>query len=223
MARNIRFQVGEWYHCYSRGVDKRTVFEDEKDALRFMELLYLANDTQPLRREEVVISSPSELFSYPRKEALVSVGAYVLMPNHYHLILRETTEKGISAFMQKLGTAYTMYFNAKRERVGNLFVKPFRAKHLNNDRYFQHAVRYVHLNPAELFEPGWKEGVVGSKEGLAEKLISYSYSSLADHVDQTLPKRAILGNDIFDTIQSVSTQELVNESFEYYREIDSSL
>ena len=81
--------------------------------------------------------------------------AYCLMPNHFHLLLQDALPAGggISKFMQKVGTAYTMYFNASRERAGNLFVKPFRSKHVSDDRYFKRVAQYIHFNPIELMEP----------------------------------------------------------------------
>ena len=201
MARKLTFSLGEWYHCYSRGVDKRIVFVDGRDADRFLELLYFANDATPLRREEIREKTPAELFARLRGDPLVAIGAYALMPNHYHLVLGEIREGGLSAFMQKLGTAYTMYFNSKYERTGNLFVKPFRAKHVNDDRYLQHVTRYVHLNPAELYEPGWKDGVVGDKGNLIKKLLEYPYSSLPDHLGTERPFRNILAPEAFSLIQ----------------------
>lgn len=111
--RKTMFAVGEWYHCYSRGVDKRIVYEDERDYLRFLEQLYLANSGVPLRRDDIGTRDFEEILQIPRKEPLVAIGAFCLMPNHFHLVLKEIVEDGITTFMQKLGTAYAMYFNAR--------------------------------------------------------------------------------------------------------------
>jgi putative transposase len=219
MARKLTFSIGEWYHCYSRGIDKRTVFEDSGDAGRFLELLYLANDVTPLRREEIREKTPAQLFARLRGDPLVAIGAYALMPNHYHLVLGELREGGLSAFMQKMGTAYTMYFNSKYERTGNLFVKPFRAKHVQDDRYLQHVARYVHLNPAELYEHGWKDGVVVDKENLIKRLREYPYSSLSDHLGIERPIRNILALDAFSLIHFTGERDLVEETSEFYKEI----
>lgn len=221
MARNLRFGVDERYHCYSRGIDKRTVFIDEHDATRFVELLYLANDIASLRREDIRLEN--HVFSHSRKEPVVAVEAYVLMPNHYHLILREIVEGGISTFMQKLGTAYTMYFNAKYQRSGNLFVKPFRAKYVADDRYFQHLVRYIHLNPAELFEHFFKEGRVLDTGALEQSLLEYKYSSLIDYLGMQRPERALLDTEGFEVVQSISLQKLLQNATEYYAEFSEQL
>jgi putative transposase len=179
--RREQFAEGEWYHCYGRGVDKRRVFETKRDYQRFLETLYVSNDTEPTNRDNFKHLSHEHIFDLPRLETVVDIGAFCLMPNHFHLLLKETREGGITKFMRKVGTAYTMYFNISRTRIGNLFVKPFRSRHIGDDRYFRRALEYIHLNPAELYEPGWKEGRVSSIQLLDKKLLNYQYSSLVDY------------------------------------------
>jgi len=211
------FAPGEWYHCYSRGIDKRKVFENATDYRRFIELLYLCNTSQSIHRSDLTSYAHTDIFSISREETIASVGAYALLPNHFHLLLYEKEEGGISTFMQKLGTAYTMYFNIKRERSGGLFTKPFRAKHVSEDRYFQHVVDYIHLNPAELFEPKWKEGLVTNMDRFFQKMLTYPYSSLADfEVRQPRPERAILGKEIFDVYRYESARKMLEDAREYY-------
>ena len=149
--RRVPFAVDEWYHCFTRGIDKRTTFEDEDDAARFTELLCLANDTKPIERSNFAHTSHQAILEIPRHQTIVSIGAYYLMGNHYHLLLQEKSEGGISKFMQKVGTGYTMYFNEKNDRIGSLFVGPFRSKHIAQDAYLRRVTQYIHLNPAELF------------------------------------------------------------------------
>lgn len=219
MARKLSFGVEERYHCYTRGVDKRIVFNDENDRKRFVALLYLLNNNISFRHREYNFTD--EVFSSARQEQLVAIEAYVLMPNHYHFILREIIEGGISTFMQKLGTAYTMYFNAKYERVGNLFVKPFRAKHITNDRYFQHLVQYVHLNPAELFESSFKEGRVFDADALEKSLLGYPHSSLLDHLGENRPELAVLNSEVFKMIETISIKQLIQDASKYYAEFSN--
>jgi len=80
------------------------------------------------------------------------------MPNHVHFIFKEVEAGGIALFMQKLFTGYTMYFNKRNDRTGALFAGTYKSKHLASDRYFKHAINYVHMNPIELHEPNWKSG-----------------------------------------------------------------
>jgi hypothetical protein len=143
------------------------------------------------------------------------------MPNHFHLLLRPLLEGGISEFMRKVGIAYAMYFNLKNERIGNLFVKPFRAKHVSNDDYFRHVADYIHLNPAELFEPGWKRGKVGDAALLQQRLRSYAYSSLPDYLGESRSQRRILDPEAVSLIgaRMPDIQELLVETLLYYREL----
>lgn len=216
MARKINFEIDEWYHCYNRGVDKRTTFEEEADYIRFIELLYLANDAASFNRDNIGTRSAEKIFSRKRVEPLVAIGAYALMPNHYHLLIKEVEEGGVSRFMHKLSIAYTTYFNKKYERIGNLFVKPFRARHVADDKYFQHVVNYIHLNPAELFESGWKKGRVKNPAALIKKLESYPYSSLPDHQKTKRFMNSIIDTQIFEVAEKLTTAIVVRETASYY-------
>src|SRR3989344_907844 len=155
MSRNFNISIGEFYHIYNRGVDKRNVFEKPNDYNRFLFLLYLCNsfehvDLQKLFRQKKTFS---EIFSLEIDKKLTTIGAYCLMPNHYHLLLRETSKNGISKFMQKLSTAYSMYFNIKRQRTGALFQGRYKARHIDNDNYLKYLFAYIHLNPIKIIAP----------------------------------------------------------------------
>jgi len=214
--RQVPFQIDEWFHCYNRGIDKRTVFESEDDSERFLQILYLANSAGTLHRSNLSQRTTEEIIAIPRREPLVSVGAYCLMPNHFHLLLKEIVEGGIVKFMQKLGTAYTMYFNTKNGRTGNLFMKPFRSRHVGEDLYFQHVVNYIHCNPAELFEPGWKKSVVRNMDRLEKQLRAFRYSSFSDFTGEKRPLAAILARDAFDVYRSTPSRKILNEARAYY-------
>jgi putative transposase len=139
------------------------------------------------------------------------------MPNHFHLLIKEIVQGGIVKFMQKVGTAYTMYFNAKNERVGNLFMKPFRARHVGDDRYFQHVLQYIHCNPAELYEPEWKSGKVTNMKLLQEKLIEYKYSSLRSY--EKKENNSILSRDGFEIANQLPISRMLAEAREDYATI----
>jgi putative transposase len=222
MVRGHYFAIDEWYHCYNRGVDKRVVFENENDADRFLMTLFLANGTEPMQTYNTDKPTLAKAFAEERGNPIVSIGAYCLMPNHFHLLIKEIIEGGISEFMRKLGIAYTMYFNAKNERVGNLFVRPFRSRHVGDDRYFQRAFQYIHCNPAELFEPGWKMGDVRNMRLLERKLIEYPYSSLKSYSKNAI-KNPILSEDAFKVADLLPLNRTLKESQEYYLEINGGL
>lgn len=209
---------GEWYHCYNRGVDKRRVFECEGDYARFMEALYLCNSDEPMHQDNLRRFSHKELFLQKRGKPLVAIAAYCLMPNHFHLLLEQVADGGITAFMRKVGTSYTMYFNIKNERVGNLFVKPFRSQIVSTDAHFMHIPHYLHLNPAELFAPDWKRGKVQNASLLTQKLENYPYSSLCDYGAIKRPERSILDQGAMSLFgkEYPNVSKLVSESLEYY-------
>ena len=214
------FGVGEWYHCYSRGVDKRRTFQSAADYKRFLQLLYIANTEKPFHFSNVKLPH-EKVFQIDRGKSLVSVGAYALMPNHFHLLLQEVNENGIARFMQKLGTAYGMYFNKKYERVGNLFVKPFRSKHIDSDAYLRRVAQYIHVNPVEIFEPEWKKGKAGEIKLVEKRLLAYPYSSLPFYLGSAQSERVILCDIAMSTISSEmpSLQAILKDESEYQKEL----
>ncbi len=221
MGNRVPFAPDEWYHCYSRGVEKRRVFENTRDYQRFIQTLYLANSTEPIHQDNLRKFSHEEILSQRRGDLLVAVGAYCLMPNHFHLLLKELVDGGITQFMRKVGTAYTMYFNIKNERVGNLFNKPFRSKHINDDRYLKWVPQYLHLNPAELFEQGWKEGKVKNFKSLTQKLRHYPYSSFSDYCGIQRVERSILHEPSVEMLNEDMTPaaKLISKARGYYQEL----
>lgn len=141
------FAPGEIYHIYTRGVERRILFRQDKDRQRLLDLL-----VHCLPQGNVISFSTAQKLGQPllltqSGEGLVNIVCYCLMSNHIHLLLKENVEKGISAYMQRLLTSYAMYFNKSMERSGSLFTNPFRAVLVDGDDYFLHVSRYIHLNP----------------------------------------------------------------------------
>ena len=150
-----------------------------------------------------------DVLTSARGTPLVDIAAYCLMPNHIHLLLRELDYGGISTFMQKLGTGYTMYFNKRYERTGALFSGRFKAAHVNADSHSRRIINYIHANPAELYEPGWKQGVIRNEEKLKKSLLAYQFSSLLDYSGITRPENILINRsaamEIVDTAPSFKT------------------
>lgn len=183
MERKFNFAVGEFYHLYSRGVDKRLIFDDDKDRDRFLKLLFICNHSQPVVFRDI-IKNPSiqDIFDFPADKSLVDIGAYCLMPNHFHILLREKTEGGISFFMKKLLTAYSKYYNTKNKRTGALFEGNFKASHLDDDNYLKYIYTYIHLNPVKLIYPRWREHKNFDLKRITNFLSNYAYSSYNNYI-----------------------------------------
>ncbi len=149
MERKISFAENEFYHLYNRGVDKRKIYLSASDYRRFLALLYLANSTAPAHLANLLRGKQlKDLSTITREHPLVAIGAFCLMPNHFHILLTPLVEHGISKFMLKLETGYSMYFNKKYERSGALFQGKFKAEHASSDNYLKYLYAYIHLNPA---------------------------------------------------------------------------
>jgi hypothetical protein len=128
----------------------------------------------------------------------------------------EKTEGGISRFMQKLMTGYTMYFNKKHERTGSLFAGTFKSKHVLNERYLKHLVSYIHLNPAELYDPKWKSGTASINK-IRDGLATFRYSSLADYQEIERPENVLLGPELRSLYDHMPTiAHMMRDAQAYY-------
>ncbi len=222
--RPVELVEGEWYHCYSRTVDRAESFRDKGDYHRFLEAMYLANSSTAINRSAFKHFTHERVLAIKRGKPLVSLAAYALMPNHYHFLIRQETGDGISQFMHRLGTSYSMYFNLKYQRVGNLFVRPFRARHIDDDRYLQRVAAYIHLNPLDVVLPGWQRCSPSQISTLTGKLLQFPYSSLPEHSGSIMrPETALLVK--LDSLPVIPTdphklERLLSEAAVYYSEVD---
>ncbi len=219
MAFRVPIEIDEWYHCYNRGVDKRIVFNDDGDYERFLLLMYLCNGSTAIHASNLYNPSLAKVLldsELDRGDRLVEFGCYVLMPNHFHFLLKEIQDGGVSVFMQRMFTAYAMYFNRRHDRTGALFAGPFKSKHVDEDRYLKQLIAYLHLNPAELFDPKWKQGT-GNIKKIKQELLAYKYSSLLDFLRKRRPERKILGDTVFELFETMpALNELVSDADDYY-------
>jgi len=127
--------VGEYYHIYNRGVDKRNIFMDENDYVRFLKSIDKFN--------YLGVQLPESGVGL----RLVELICYCLNPNHFHLLMKQITDKGIEKFMHKLGTSYTNYFNLKYNRSGSLFEGKYKARHVQDNASLLWLSAYINGNP----------------------------------------------------------------------------
>ena len=135
----------EFYHVYNRGVDKQIIFKDKQDFFQFIQMLDHFNQAESLGGIEKY-KYPINLEQRGSTSMLVEIVAYCLNKNHYHIILKQVADNGISKFMQKVGTGYTMYFNKKNKRTGSLFGGRFKSKYIEIGEQLDYVGVYVNLN-----------------------------------------------------------------------------
>jgi len=193
--RKIKFVKGEYFHIYNRGNDKRIIFKDKEDYEHFVGLIYACNQTENFKADN--LKKDEGLFNVKRGNLLVNIGAYCLMPNHFHILITQVEDGGISKFMKKFLTAYVMYFNKKYERSGSLFEGKFKAENARNDRYLKYLYSYIHLNPIKIIYKKWKEEGIKDKNKALEYLNNYKYSSYLDYLGDNRVQNKVLNIDSF--------------------------
>lgn len=186
MERKTKFEIGEFYHIYNRGVEKRIIFNNISDYKRFLALLYVSNSNKQIHISNDIWykGSIDKVFEKDCGEPLVAIRAYCLMANHFHLLLTPLVEGGISKFMLKLQTGYSMYFNKKNERVGALFQGVFKSQHIHSNVYLRYIYAYIHLNPAKLKNSEWKTQSKSFLNQLKKFIAEYPYSSLQKYLSE---------------------------------------
>lgn len=173
----------EIYHIYNRGVEKRHIFLTNENRLRFINGLYIFNDSNPtFNTERLLVKNKFGATLKNMRDKLVEIIAFILMPNHYHLLLRQIKEGGITSFMRKNGTGYTKYFNIENNRVGPLFQGKFKAVHVTKDSQLQHLPHYIHLNTLDMHFPGWRDGDLKNYKKASNVLEKYRWSSYLDYI-----------------------------------------
>jgi putative transposase len=211
--RPITFAEGESYHIYNRGTDKRTIFLDKADYKRFIELLYLSNSSQSFVVRNIY-RSHNNIFEYEKGDPVVAIGAYCLMPNHFHILVNQLVDGGVTKFVNKLCTGYSMYFNKKYKRSGALFQGKFKAEHADIDEYLKYLYAYIHLNPVKLIDSKWKEEGIKDAVKAFDFAASFQYSSLSDYLGQKRDENKILDSKPFPEY-FLTPNDIKNEVFEW--------
>jgi putative transposase len=192
----------EIWHILNRGVDKRDVVKDEADRIRFVHDLFMFND-----RNAVNPNHRFKGYDSSNRKHLVAIHAWCLMPNHYHLLVSELVEGGMSLFMRKLNMGYAKYFNERYERSGYLWQGVFRKKLIARDAHFIWIPYYIHLNPLDLSFKKWREGKVSDSDKAIENLRKYRWSSYLDYMGEKNFPSLINKELLQDVLGSVARQE----------------
>lgn len=195
--RNDPFTEGEYYHIFNRSIAGFKIFNDKNDFDRFIDLAtYYQYRNRPTRysffNELSVLSQKSIIDGQVIDDQLVSIVCYCIMPTHFHMLLKQSQENGITKFLGLIENSYSRFFNIKHKRKGPLWESRFKGVHIKTDEQLQHLTRYIHLNP--------------SSAGLVKKPEDWSYSSYSEYLGKNKT------NDIceFNNIINISPKEYKN-------------
>jgi putative transposase len=175
--RRVKLVKGEYYHVFNRGFDKMDIFLEKRDIERFYLSMQEFNTVDTIGSIYENYFIKKKLGTPSSKQKLVEFICYCLNPNHFHFLLRQSTDCGIEKLMQKLGGGYAKYFNQKYKRSGYLFQGSYRIVHVNSNEYLLHLSVYINLNfkVHKLGTPSskssWEEYLTGKAGGLCDKSI----------------------------------------------------
>jgi len=213
-GRDIPLINNQIYHVINRGIASQPVFLSRNDYLRATEIIsYYQNQNPPLRYSFFLRLSPerkAEILNQlgSEKKFLVEIIAYCLMPNHFHFLLKQTKENGISLFLSNITNSYTRYLNTKKERVGPLFQGKFKAIRIETEEQLLHLSRYIHLNP-------YSSCLVKN----LDDLFNYPYSSLSEYLN---PKNLSFctKDTILENFKTNSYKQFVSDQADYQKRLE---
>lgn len=162
---------GEYYHIFNRGSEKRDIFSQTRDYKRFRKTMYFYQFLGPKPSFSKFSKSDLNSFSPDNNKKLVEILCFCLMPNHFHFLVKQLKDSGISTFISQLSNSYTKYFNTKYNRVGPLLQGAFKAVRIQTEEHLIHVSRYIHLNPIV--------------SGLVKKLNVYPWSSYPEYINNS--------------------------------------
>lgn len=176
---------GQIYHVFNRSVAKQPIFNGIRECDVFLNLVEYYNFVNiPMRYSylhRINIIERVSLYDklYRENQKYTDINALSVMPNHYHLLIKQNQDGGISNYIRLLQNSYSHYLNVKTGRSGALFQSPFKAVRIENDEQFLHVARYIHLNPLTSY--------LIKKDS---ELMNCKYNSYRDYVTEN-PRRFI--------------------------------
>lgn len=174
--------IDQYYHIFNRGVNKQPIFQGIRDYKRALDIFEFYSFNPKLRFSKFLLLSKEEKSNFMDSlhkinDKLVDLICFCLMPNHFHLLLNQLKDNGISKYMANLQNSFTRYFNTKHERIGPLLQGQFKAVLIEDDNQLLHVSRYIHLNPYSSY-------VVKDLEGLEQ----YPWSSFPEYLGRAAVK-----------------------------------
>lgn len=171
--------TGNIYHVYNKSIEKRVIFTEEYCHLFIKTARYYRSSRSIFRFSNFQKLSPNLLVPYEKKvldkrSFRVTILAYCLMPTHYHLLIKQNQDRGISIFISQLQNSFTRFYNIKSLRTGPLFLDKFKSKPITSEEQLKHVSRYIHLNP-------YSNGLIEE----VRETIAYPYSSFSEYLSLT--------------------------------------
>lgn len=196
--RRVPLAPGEYYHVVNRGISKQKLFLDTRDYARFLFLILYLQSPMVFTNIGRYVSSfvKHRMFNISEDDQreindtrIIYLHAFCIMPNHFHLILSEVEEGGISRYLQRIQNGYGKYFNTRYTKNGHVFQGSFRSVHMSSNEQLLHTSAYIHKNPCFIIPKG--QGV--------EK---YQWSSYADYVQENRWQKLLDPSIILDQFKT---------------------
>lgn len=213
MRRVIELATGEVYHIFNRSIADYKIFNNNGEYFRMMNLLKYYQIKNEIKFSDFIQSKQVERNGFDKfleiiskdREKIVQIIAYCLMPTHFHLIIKQLVEKGISSYMANSLNSYTHYFNTKHRRKGPLWESKFKNVLVDNDEQLIHLTRYIHLNPTTAL--------------LTNRPEQWSHSSYNEYLSTSRTTSTFCQySDILD-IKSSEYKKFVNDRISYQQEL----
>jgi len=204
MIRKEKFVPGEYYHIYSRTVLNMPEFKNIGNANKLTQTFLLGNSTNSAQAFEYLRNNKDnpdvleKIIEIAKEgEQLVDILCYVVMYDHYHLLLKELRNNGITDFIRRCNTSIAKYINIKNNRIGPLFESNFKSKHVNSNEYLLHLSTYIHLNPLDfLIGKEWRYHEIKDWQISKNRLLNYPWSSLKFFLNENFENRILSGTEI---------------------------
>lgn len=214
-ARITPLVTGQIYHAFNRGINKQPIFLDTREYGRALDILFYYSFANLRLRFSKFLLLPQEERSrfwdglLKEGKKLVDIICFCLMPNHFHFLLEQKIDNGISKFMATFQNSYTRYFNTKRQGIGPLLQGQFKAVRIEDENQLLHVNRYIHLNPYSSF-------VVKD----LNDLIEYRWSSLPEYLESS--KTSICNKEIIlsNFSSTAKYKEFIFDQADYQRELE---
>lgn len=214
-TRHAPLVTDYYYHIYNRGVNKRPIFKTQRDYRRFIQLIrFYKTIDYPLKFSKFIKLSTDQRkeiwIKLQNDKSHIDIIAYCLMPNHFHFLLKQNSEFGISKFLGNIQNSHARYFNIKTERIGPLFQGQFKAVKIDSEEQLLHVSRYIHLNP-------FSSAIVAD----FIELENYEWSSLKEYTNQV--QFELCSKDIIlNSFKNYETyKKFVFDNADYQKELEN--